>query len=492
VLIGLDGTDDGVVQELLDAGRLPALAALRARGRWGILESPRGFSDTASWTSFSTCWTADRHGWVSVRRIDPATYDLVRIHRWHAEGVPFWQWLSDAGRTVTVLDVPKSPVGQGLRGVELTDWLVHTPDLPDVVLADPPEFADEVLDRHGAGHGGECAPERGADLSDFVASRIADACRVRDLTLEQLAARDADLVITVFGSGHCVGHAGWGAHVAASRAGDADPVVDLYEVLDREVGRIVEAVGPNATVIVFSIRGMTVDHIGTDPTDEVLRRLDTVAPAEVGRHHKLMGSWRRWVPHGVRKAMPTRWHRTARQRLGHARGARSYFALEPGGLSGGVRVNVVGREPTGVVPPEDLDATLDRLSEAFLALVDADTGEPVVDGTERVADRWPGPRADALPDLFVHWTSRPGRAITSEEVGEIERSPSGRRYGHHTDRGWLVAAGPGIAEGPDLAGIDVCDLGPTAGALLGVEIPDADGRPIPGLLSVSDGANIGP
>ena len=478
VLIGLDGTDDVVVKELLESGELPALAALRSRGRWGDMVAPRGLSDTSTWASFSTCWTPDRHGWVSVRRVDPETYDLVRIHRWHAEGVPFWQWISDAGRTVTVLDVPKSPLGQGLRGVELTDWLVHTPDLPDAVLADPPEFADEVLARHGPGHGHDCTP----DPTSFIADRIAAADRFAALALEQLAARDADLVITVFGSGHCVGHRAWG---------EPGAIVDVYRALDRSVGRIVEAVGPDATVIVFSQRGMTVDHLGADVTDEVLRRLDGAAPAEVERHHRLVRSWRRWVPLWLRKAMPGRWHRTARERLGNARGSRSFYALEPGGTSGGVRVNVVGRETTGIVAAEDLDVTLERLSGAFLALVDADTGEPVVAGTERVADRWSGPRADALPDLLVHWVDRPVRAFTSEEVGEVERRTSGGRFGTHTDRGWLVAAGPGIAPGPDLTGIDVCDLGVTAGALLGVEIPDADGAPISGLAPVPDDANIG-
>jgi predicted AlkP superfamily phosphohydrolase/phosphomutase len=156
-----------------------------------------------------------------------------------------------------------------------------------------------------------------------------------------------------------------------------------------------------------------------------------------------------------------------------------------------VRVNVVGREQAGVVAPEDLDATLDRLSDAFLALVDVDTGEPVVERTERVADRWTGPRADALPDLFVHWAPRPARAFRSDEVGEIERVPAGSRSGGHTDRGWLIAAGPDIVPGPNLTGIDVCDLGVTAGTLLGVEIPDADGEPIAGLVPRPDGANIG-
>ena len=141
VLIGLDGTDDLLVRELLDAGELPALAALRERGRWGGLRATRGSSDTASWASFSTCWTPDRHGWVSVRRVDPDSYEMVRIHREHMDGVPFWQRISDAGHTVTVLDVPKSPVGRDLRGVELVDWFVHTPDRPDATFSEPPEFA---------------------------------------------------------------------------------------------------------------------------------------------------------------------------------------------------------------------------------------------------------------------------------------------------------------------------------------------------------------
>lgn len=484
VLIGLDGADDGLVRELLEAGKLPTLGALLERGRWGTMEATRGFSDTATWASFATCWTGDRHGWVSVRRLAPDSYDLVRIHREHLDGTPFWQRVSDAGHTVTVLDVPKAPMGRGLKGVELADWLAHVPDRPNAVCSDPPEFAAEVLARHGPGHGGDCTPGPGADLDAFATERTTLARRVADLTLEQLEARDAGLVITVFGSAHCVGHAAWHRHVDAA-PGAPDPVADLYRRLDGHVGEIVDAVGPDATVIVFATRGMTSEFSGTDLTDEVLRRLEPDAPAQVGRHHRLVTAWRRWVPLRLRQAMPGAWHRSARELMGQARARRSFFAVEPGSLSGGVRVNLAGREPAGVVAPEDFEATLARLTAAFEALVDADTGAPAVDAVERVSERWAGPRADALPDLFVHWTIRPGRAIASHEVGEILRSGRGGRTGHHTMTGWLVAAGPGIAPGPDLEGLDVCDLGPTVGALLGVDIPDADGRPIVALTGVT-------
>ncbi len=479
LLVALDGTDDVLVRELVGTGDMPVLGAVLGRGRWGTLETARGISDVASWASFSTCRTVDHHGWGWVRSLDTGDYDLVRMHREDVEGMPFWQAVSDAGHTVTVLDVPSSPMGRGLRGVELVDWLSHLPDRLGAVRSDPPEFAASVVARYGGDHGPECTPGPDGDVAAFLADCEDRARRSTDLILERLAVGGSDLVIGVLGSGHCVGHGGWHLHTAAG-ADAPDPVSDHYRLLDRHLGEVIAAVDDDTTVIVFSLRGMSSQHGDTDLTDEVCHRLDASSPSR-GRHQRRLTAWHRWVPLGVRRALPERWHRAARGHHARARASRTFFALDTGTFSGGVRVNLRGRESAGIVDPADLDALLDRLAASFLALVDRDSGAPAVDDVERVADRWTGPHVAALPDLFVHWVQPPPRAISSAEVGEIPAVGRGRVTGNHTVRGWLAAAGPGVETGPDLGGLDSCDLGPTVAALLGVDLPGADGRPIEAL-----------
>ena len=59
--------------------------------------------------------------------------------------------------------------------------------------------------------------------------------------------------------------------------------------------------------------------------------------------------------------------------------ARQRYYVEPNNsVIGGLRLNVVGREPNGCVRPEEVDAVSKQLSEDLLALVNVDTGRPVV------------------------------------------------------------------------------------------------------------------
>lgn len=467
--VALDGTEPSLVQALLDRGDLPVLAGLLAAGRWVTLHTDAALSDVATWASIATGWDVDRHGWVDVNRLDPDTYELARLFREDVAGTPFWQHVSDAGRTVTVLDLPKVPMGRDLRGLELADWLSHMPDRPHRPITEPPEALAAIVARHGPAHGPECSGSQ-----DLLAEAAARARRSTDLILDQVAARDADLVVAVLGSGHCVGHARWDQHRGPA---PGDPLADHYRLLDGLLGEVLAAAGPGWTTLVFSARGMTEDVTRPDLTEDVLARIQGESPP-AARRHRVVAAWRRLVPLRVRRALPDRWHRAARRSAAAARAGRPWFAVPTGSRAGGVRVNLVGREAGGVVDPADLDATLDRVAAVFECLVDADTGAPAVEWVQRSRDRWSGPFADRLPDLFVHWSPTMGRGVRSEAVGEIRRERPGPRSGHHTDTGWLVATGPGVAPGPALDGVDPRDLGVTIGALLGVPIPDSDGTPV--------------
>jgi hypothetical protein len=82
----------------------------------------------------------------------------------------------------------------------------------------------------------------------------------------------------------------------------------------------------------------------------------------------------------------------------------------------------------------------------LLELVDAQTGQVLVEQVERTAQTRSGPYAADLPDLFIHWTVRPGApvAVLSPTLGMFEASPP-HRSGHHHADGFFIARGPGLA-----------------------------------------------
>jgi hypothetical protein len=62
LLYGLDGADWRYVEPLMARGELPNLAALRARGAWGPLESSRPTSSPIIWTTIATGQPLELHG----------------------------------------------------------------------------------------------------------------------------------------------------------------------------------------------------------------------------------------------------------------------------------------------------------------------------------------------------------------------------------------------------------------------------------------------
>lgn len=492
VMVGIDGASWPLLERWAADGHLPALAGLIERGTRGRLRTPDGFNDNAVWASFATSLRPERHGWLHYNRVIPGGYDTERVTREIIDGPPFWQAVSDAGHTVTVIDVPKAPRGHDLHGVELVDWLSHGTDSP-VPLSEPPGLVERVVAAHGPGHPRECLAygRSGDELVDWVAERDDMTRRKGDLLVEQLTARDADLFIGVFNASHCVGHQCWHLHDPghpdhdpALAARTADPLLQCYRAIDGELARLLELIADDATVIAFAGLGMGPHFGGGGALDRVLLRLDPATPSTALTPAGATGqTWRRLVPLPLRRAMPSAWHRAAKKREGILRSRRSYFFIDTGARSSGIRINLAGREAEGrVTPGDDYEAVLADLEAALSELVDDETGVPVVGHVERTAEHHEGPHAGELPDLLVHWAPAPGptRAVRSERVGVVPADPPDRT-GHHHAHGFFVATGPGLAAGRMAADARVVDLAATVAARLGVDLGDVDGTVIPEL-----------
>ena len=151
VILGLDGLDYRLTRQLLAQGKLPHMAAVRARGCFKPLDSTTPPISPVAWSSFQTgvnpgkhnifdFLTPDRHSYqpklssVEIRRplrsISLGKYQIplgkagLRLLR---KSVPFWQILGQHGIFASVLRVPITFPPEKLRGVQLAAMCV--PDL---------------------------------------------------------------------------------------------------------------------------------------------------------------------------------------------------------------------------------------------------------------------------------------------------------------------------------------------------------------------------
>ena len=490
VVIALDAADSGLIQAEIEAGGLPNLAKLQANGAWGILGGPPGFGSGAAWVTFATGVTPAKHGRYFYRQVVPGSYEARTFEGEDVRQPAFWDDLGNAGRRVAIFDAPSMPVAESVNGISVADWLTH-----DLVYQElrtsPPELAAELTARFGPNPIMKCDRPGGRDLDEHrelletLCSRISQRTAAN---AHYYAADEWDLYLTTFTEPHCIGHQSWHLRDPGHPLNDAastlpDPVLTVYRAIDESIGDLLAAVDDDTTVIVVSATGMGPNYTGNLLLDEVLRRRDGIAATrKVALTAKAKALAKRILPNEIRRRYRPLKRRVEESVQVDDRARRPSFAVPHNDITGAIRLNIVGREASGVLHRGDeVDRYVEGLRRDLLALRNLDTGEPVIDEVIRVDQAIDGDRLDDLPDLFVRWarSSYPDR-VGSEAIGEVEFRHRGNRTGDHLPDHIFFAAGPTVRPGR-VHDRSILDLAPTIGALVGVEIR-GDGSPIDELL----------
>lgn len=512
LVLGIDGASPEMLAGWAAEGALPNLAALEARGLTGETTNVHGFHVGSTWPSITTGLTPARHGVHYTVQIRPGSYDFhTVIARPLVARDPFWAAISRAGRRVAILDVPLSTLDRSLNGIQSVEWGSH--DAIFGFRATPPEVESEIRERFGRHPlGPSCDGLRASprETALFIDALIRGVGAKGELTKHFLRQGGWDLFMQVFTESHCVGHQCWHLHDRRHPAYDAphtrvtgDPLLRVYTAIDAAIGQIVDEAGEDAKVVVFCGHGMSYFFGAQFLLREILFRLGVAhpkvssAPGGPG-DMMLAGARRAWrmLPGVVRHAAePLRAllrddpHATGVPNIGVDPNSSSCFVVPNGLAVGGIRLNLRGREPRGILPPgAEADGFCDDLRNALLEIRDERTRHPVIRAVHRTRDLYEGEHIVHLPDLLVEWTDEvptgsaviaDGRAahvrITSPRIGTIEGANDYGRTGEHRPAGRFIAAGPGITPGHLDRTVSILDYAPTFAAICGVELTGGDG-----------------
>ncbi len=524
LLLEVDAGDRNLILDWAQAGLLPTFRSLLTRGLVGNTIAPRGFFVGSIWPSFYTGVSPARHGIHSLVQLKPGTYELAHLPTGdHVKREPFWNCLSRAGKRVAILDVPLSGITEGLNGIQTVEWGSH--DENHGFMAWPRSLAAEIKSRFGLHPGrGSCNRDNRSPQSflRFRDTLVNGVLKKAELTCHYLRQGGWQFFAQVFTESHCVGHQCWHLHDPAHPGHDpnvarltGDPIKDVYMAIDGAIGRILAEVGPETRVIVLAGHGMAHKHGAQFLLHEILVRLNVAVPRQESQPEgsprlrdrldpALAWGWRR-LPATVRASLrPVRSQLRAwidgpegipAPKLDHARS--QCFIVDNGFAVGGLRLNLVGREPAGLVEPgPEMDALCARLERDLLDIRDLSTGKPVVASVVRTRDLYQGEHLESLPDLLVEWNTeiplgtatagRPGSGgvrIGSSRIGVIEGENRYCRTGEHRPEGMFVAVGGGITPGKVERTLSITDFAPTITTMLGVELPDVDGQPVEELLA---------
>jgi len=405
-IFGWDGADWRVIEKGWQTGRISTLRSIAERGQRGTLMSTYPPVTPTAWTSFMTGTGPGDHGIYSFVNTDPVNYKAT-FTPGGARKVPtlIYRLDREGYRTVQVTVPWTYPAEPVEHGAVVPGW-----DDPSESFdsTHPPEVAAELAGRFPK------VPRR--ILHQFAS--VTKVLREHDESLgltdgiyRSLVDRiDPDVAVLVWTE------TDKGAHRVWSRGPVPDSVVQIYDQVDRMMGRLIaDYVKEDDTVLVVSDHGTTPIHTFVNLGPLLVEgHWITLKEREIRRDP--IGMAKRYLWHPLPPTLRTRLIRVAaslvprgvaQRRLHRRPGAwpivwdrSKAFPVGTGRVAYGINVNLASRYPDGIVADADYEGTRDELIAFLSGVKDPTSGEPVFDQVVRREEVYSGRCFDLAPDII--------------------------------------------------------------------------------------------
>lgn len=483
LVLGFDALDFKYLDAFADD--LPAFTALRMDGVEAPLHSTFPPWTPSAWPSMYTGTDPSHHGVY-----DFFTYDYPDdgriVSRNDVKTPALWNYLSAKEIPSVVVNLPVTHPSEPMEGALIPGYLAAEED-----AYQPEELRHELAEALGEPYYIYSRTERGDDSVGKLDGYVELMDLRRRAAVELLTNRDWQLGIIQVQKTDTVFHNL--EEEAAHRR--------VYRAADRLLADVLETVDDDVNVIVCSDHGMGTKDGYQIYLNEVLRRHGYLQATRNGDRVTMVEEKRRMT--GTEDDEPDLETRALSQALSALR----RVGVSPSSLYGvaerlgveeqvmrfipdsarraasetvdwrdsvaycraatrlGVRINLEGREPNGIVPPDEYEQVRTDLI-SLLEELETPDGEPAFDMVVPREAVYSGPRVDDAPDVLVHPAGM-NHALSTKLYGR-EFVPID--IYDHEEQGAFIAAGPDVGEVPDL--LSLTDVAPMAMALMGLPVPD--------------------
>lgn len=427
---------------------LPVLNSLARQGIWGELESCIPCITIPAWASMMSSRDPGVLGCYGFRNRTGYAYDSMAIANATTIKAPrVWDHLSAAGHQSVVLAVPQTYPVRALTGHMVSGLL--TPGT-ESAFTYPAIFKHEVL---------KVAPNYRFDVNNFrttdktgLLQQIIDLTEIHyKLVSHCLKNKSWDFLMHVNIGVDRIHHGFWRYHDPQHRLYEQnhplkDAIREYYKLVDAQIGQLLEITGDDVTVLVVSDHGVK-RMDGGICVNEWLRRTGWLALKTAPKDGEI----------APLEQVEIDWSRTK--------------AWASGGYYGRVFLNVRGREPQGIIHPEQYSETRDELAAALANIPDPD-GRRLNTQVFNPEDIYTQVNNFA-PDLMVYFGDLHWRAVGS--LGHANHytleNDTGPDDANHAQNGLFILYQPGQKPVGQVHGQQLMNIAPTVLHHLGVAVP---------------------
>jgi predicted AlkP superfamily phosphohydrolase/phosphomutase len=492
LIIGLDGATFDLISPWVHEDKLPNIKQLLNNGTSAILESTPFPNSGPAWVSSVTGVNPGKHGIFAFGIRDKNNnyrLQLPNSTSIRAKTLPLL--LTEYGKRSGLINVPMTYPPYKINGFIISGMLTpkgtenytYPPELEQELSGAVPEYNTEVspVDFDFSN----------AKEKDTFAKALLNSIKVRTEAAKLLIRQeDWDLLFIVFSELDRVQHIFW------SEMDESHPlhhekdktlsstIRKTYQELDRSIGILLDNLPGDTKVLIISDHGfgpyekifymnkflnergfLTLKRKKLPQISKAIKNVVKKIPGAKGVYKSLTRQSRRKSDPRHERQKIKRWIREELIDWGRTRAFADQY---------GVRINMKGREPKGIVSPgREAESLKEVISNQLLSLKFPHNGRPVFTDINQVKDVYHGPFVDKAPDL-----------ITFMEVGEPHPAydvattfgDSPTTTGGHKKDGIFIACGQGIKQGQHLKKANIIDITPTVCYSLDVPLtPEMDG-----------------
>lgn len=506
MVIGIDGGTFRLIDPLLQDGQLPTFARLIQEGVRSTLRSTIRPLSPPAWSSFMTGKNPGKHGVYGFFEARSDSYALKVANSRSIKARTLWEILSKGGRRVVTFNIPMTHPPYPVNGFMVSQLI--SPSMGEEFTF-PPELSERIKSQFPTYlEGLKVDPSRERDIhrkKELILESMRRSTEERKRVMLYLMSEGYwDAFATVFTETDRLQHFLWAdmdpTHPQYHAPGPKHrtAIQEHYRDLDSMVEKVLEALGGDTILFIVSDHGFVgvhkqfhINHWLASQGLLTIRGRMTQSSIELAS--RLRGSPLYRPLRKAALAIPS-------SRLKSRLRAATKTKLIKGSLferdidweqtkaywipGQGIRINLLGREPQGIVAPDDYSSLRESIKEALYEVVDPETNEQVVEYVYEREAIYDGPFLERAPDLVVelHRDEDSARSYTFSARIDLQHLDGivgviNRKSGEHHPDGILLAWGPHIVRGLKLEGAQIVDLAPTILYSLGLSVPsDMDGR----------------
>ncbi|MDY6970924.1 MAG: alkaline phosphatase family protein [Thermodesulfobacteriota bacterium] len=519
IIIGMDGATFELILPWIQEGKLDSFRKIMNEGVYGSLDPAPNMRSAASWTSFYTGKNPGKHGVYEFYNFSPDTYSIKFINGSHCLEPSLWRLLSDQGFSSVVINVPMTYPAESIRGIVLAG--LDAPGTQSNGFCHPHHCLKELEAKFGT-----YILEPG--LTGFIIDNKLDTAverlfeeieQKRKVMFHLMENEEWDFLTIVYRSLDAAQHCFWKfmdprhpQHDPDQKGKYKDVILEVYQKLDSILGEVMDFLDPKDILMVMSDHGFGPKHpannqlnawlaskgylsYSSDATPlsvtsiarKGLRDAYQLLAGKLPRRHKEV--FARIFP-GIRDRVHTRLCYTGIDWTNTKAYSDTLFS--------NIRINLKGREGSGIVlPGEDYSTLIESIKRDLMNCCDLKSGDKIVEAVFHRDEIYEGPERESAPDLTIRW--REDILISGIKLDrsfDADLLPTIRPFipaedarvisGDHRRFGIFLAKGANIKKGERIENANIMDLVPTVLSLMGSGVPrDMDGKVLTAMLETT-------